>query len=76
MFKKCFCILIKISALCRYACPVCSKSFCDMSRVWEKLDEQVTTFMGSKSSDLNDHGLQLCYSYVIIVIRRAFSFMQ
>ncbi|RDX63772.1 E3 ubiquitin-protein ligase RZFP34, partial [Mucuna pruriens] len=27
----------------RYACPVCSKSFCDMSHVWEKLDEEVAS---------------------------------
>lgn len=25
----------------QYACPVCSKSYRDMSRVWEKLDQQV-----------------------------------
>ncbi|CAK7343224.1 unnamed protein product [Dovyalis caffra] len=25
----------------QYACPVCSKSYCDMSRVWQKLDQQV-----------------------------------
>ncbi|KAB5552354.1 hypothetical protein DKX38_009665 [Salix brachista] len=25
----------------QYACPVCSKSYCDMSRVWKKLDQQV-----------------------------------
>lgn len=25
----------------RYSCPVCSKSYCDMSRVWEKLDQEV-----------------------------------
>ncbi|RXH80801.1 hypothetical protein DVH24_004715 [Malus domestica] len=25
----------------QYSCPVCSKSFRDMSRVWEKLDEEV-----------------------------------
>lgn len=25
----------------QFACPVCSKSICDMSRVWEKLDEEV-----------------------------------
>ncbi|KAG4387144.1 hypothetical protein GLYMA_11G192900v4 [Glycine max] len=25
----------------RYSCPVCSKSICDMSSVWEKLDELV-----------------------------------
>ncbi|KAJ1418930.1 Zinc finger, RING-type [Sesbania bispinosa] len=27
----------------QYSCPVCSKSFCDMSRVWEKLDEEVAS---------------------------------
>lgn len=25
----------------QYSCPVCSKSYCDMSRVWEKLDQEV-----------------------------------
>ncbi|XP_065638908.1 E3 ubiquitin-protein ligase RZFP34-like [Quercus suber] len=25
----------------QYSCPVCSKSYCDMSPVWEKLDEEV-----------------------------------
>ncbi|KAL9251227.1 E3 ubiquitin-protein ligase RZFP34-like protein [Drosera capensis] len=24
--------------ICRYACPLCSKSVCDMSKVWEKFD--------------------------------------
>ncbi|KAI4300346.1 hypothetical protein L6164_033734 [Bauhinia variegata] len=27
----------------QYACPVCSKSFCDMSRVWERLDQEVAS---------------------------------
>ncbi|CAK9182822.1 unnamed protein product [Ilex paraguariensis] len=25
----------------RYKCPVCSKSICDMSKLWEKLDQEV-----------------------------------
>ncbi|KAG8655173.1 hypothetical protein MANES_04G013301v8 [Manihot esculenta] len=25
----------------RYSCPVCSKSICDMSRLWRKLDQEV-----------------------------------
>ncbi|KAK9985626.1 hypothetical protein SO802_030577 [Lithocarpus litseifolius] len=25
----------------QYSCPICSKFYCDMSRVWEKLDEEV-----------------------------------
>lgn len=25
----------------RYACPLCSKSVCDMSKVWEKLDVEI-----------------------------------
>ncbi|XP_057431321.1 E3 ubiquitin-protein ligase RZFP34-like [Lotus japonicus] len=36
------CITIARFAL-RYSCPVCSKSFCDMSRVWKKLDEEVAS---------------------------------
>ncbi|KAL5565824.1 hypothetical protein UlMin_028988 [Ulmus minor] len=27
----------------RYSCPVCSKSICDMSKLWEKLDEVVAS---------------------------------
>ncbi|KAK4440683.1 E3 ubiquitin-protein ligase RZFP34 [Sesamum alatum] len=27
----------------RYACPVCSKSICDMSNVWRKLDEEIAS---------------------------------
>uniref|UniRef100_A0A2C9V9T2 RING-type domain-containing protein n=2 Tax=Manihot esculenta TaxID=3983 RepID=A0A2C9V9T2_MANES len=27
----------------QYACPVCSKSYCDMSCVWEKLDQEVAS---------------------------------
>lgn len=27
---------------CRFACPVCSRSVCDMSRVWERLDQEVS----------------------------------
>ncbi|OIT01388.1 PREDICTED: E3 ubiquitin-protein ligase MIEL1-like [Nicotiana attenuata] len=27
----------------QYSCPVCSRSYCDMSRAWEKLDEEVAS---------------------------------
>ncbi|CAN1770579.1 E3 ubiquitin-protein ligase RZFP34 [Linum perenne] len=27
----------------QYSCPVCSKSYCDMSSVWEKLDQEVAS---------------------------------
>ncbi|PKA45851.1 RING finger and CHY zinc finger domain-containing protein 1 [Apostasia shenzhenica] len=27
----------------RFSCPVCSKSVCDMSKVWKKLDEEVAS---------------------------------
>lgn len=27
----------------QYSCPVCSKSYCDMSRVWLKLDQEVAS---------------------------------
>ncbi|KAK4396410.1 E3 ubiquitin-protein ligase RZFP34 [Sesamum angolense] len=27
----------------QYSCPVCSKSYCDMSRVWERLDQEVAS---------------------------------
>ncbi|XP_010421090.1 PREDICTED: E3 ubiquitin-protein ligase MIEL1-like [Camelina sativa] len=28
----------------RYTCPVCSKSICDMSNLWKKLDEEVAAY--------------------------------
>ncbi|XP_033138265.1 E3 ubiquitin-protein ligase RZFP34 isoform X2 [Brassica rapa] len=28
----------------RYTCPLCSKSICDMSSVWKKLDEEVAAY--------------------------------
>ncbi|GKV42031.1 hypothetical protein SLEP1_g49487 [Rubroshorea leprosula] len=27
----------------QYACPLCSKSVCDMSKLWEKIDEEIAT---------------------------------
>ncbi|KAF9600336.1 hypothetical protein IFM89_007054 [Coptis chinensis] len=27
----------------KFACPVCSRSVCDMSKVWEKLDQEITS---------------------------------
>ncbi|KAG5238030.1 hypothetical protein OIU76_014539 [Salix suchowensis] len=27
---------------CRYSCPVCSKSICDMTGLWKKLDEEIS----------------------------------
>ncbi|KAL0375016.1 UNVERIFIED_CONTAM: E3 ubiquitin-protein ligase RZFP34 [Sesamum radiatum] len=27
----------------QYSCPVCSKSYCDMTRVWERLDQEVAS---------------------------------
>ncbi|XP_060201438.1 E3 ubiquitin-protein ligase RZFP34-like isoform X3 [Lycium barbarum] len=27
----------------QYSCPVCSRSYCDMSQVWEKLDQEVAS---------------------------------
>ena len=29
--------------LCRYICPICSKSVIDMSRTWKRLDEEVSS---------------------------------
>ncbi|KAJ8429393.1 hypothetical protein Cgig2_002015 [Carnegiea gigantea] len=29
--------------ICRYACPLCSKSVCDMSKVWEKFDMEIAS---------------------------------
>lgn len=28
---------------CQYSCPLCSKSICDMSNLWKKLDEEVAS---------------------------------
>ncbi|CAA2990967.1 E3 ubiquitin- ligase MIEL1 [Olea europaea subsp. europaea] len=28
---------------CQYSCPVCSKSYCDMTLIWEKLDQEVAS---------------------------------
>ncbi|KAK3161776.1 hypothetical protein QOZ80_1BG0081260 [Eleusine coracana subsp. coracana] len=28
---------------CQFACPLCSKSVCDMSKAWERLDEELAT---------------------------------
>uniref|UniRef100_A0A0C9RML4 TSA: Wollemia nobilis Ref_Wollemi_Transcript_10631_761 transcribed RNA sequence n=1 Tax=Wollemia nobilis TaxID=56998 RepID=A0A0C9RML4_9CONI len=33
----------------QFSCPVCSKSVCDMSKVWEKLDEEVASTPMPKS---------------------------
>lgn len=40
---KCCCIyqLTTPNYACRYACPLCSKSVCDMSKVWEKFDMEI-----------------------------------
>ncbi|WMV44649.1 hypothetical protein MTR67_038034 [Solanum verrucosum] len=31
------------SSMMMYSCPVCSRSYCDMSRVWEQLDQEVAS---------------------------------
>uniref|UniRef100_A0A0D2ZS72 CHY-type domain-containing protein n=1 Tax=Brassica oleracea var. oleracea TaxID=109376 RepID=A0A0D2ZS72_BRAOL len=40
---KAHCITIARFVL-RYTCPLCSKSICDMSSVWKKLDEEVAAY--------------------------------
>ncbi|GAB2235390.1 hypothetical protein Droror1_Dr00025814 [Drosera rotundifolia] len=35
--------VLKKIRLARYTCPNCSKSICDMSDVWEKLDKEVAS---------------------------------
>uniref|UniRef100_A0A0D9V503 CHY-type domain-containing protein n=1 Tax=Leersia perrieri TaxID=77586 RepID=A0A0D9V503_9ORYZ len=32
---------------CQFACPLCSKSVCDMSKAWERLDEELATVSDS-----------------------------
>ncbi|XP_060176953.1 E3 ubiquitin-protein ligase RZFP34-like isoform X3 [Lycium barbarum] len=53
----------------QYSCPVCSKSYCDMSRVWEKLDQEVWILCNDcgKTSEVIFHVVALkcpsCKSY-------------
>lgn len=35
--------LMQMQQHLQYSCPVCSKSYCDMSRVWELLDQEVAS---------------------------------
>ncbi|CAN1770578.1 Probable E3 ubiquitin-protein ligase RZFP34 [Linum perenne] len=41
----------------QYSCPVCSKSYCDMSSVWEKLDQEVWILCNDcgETSEVNFH---------------------
>ncbi|KAL0309657.1 UNVERIFIED_CONTAM: E3 ubiquitin-protein ligase RZFP34 [Sesamum radiatum] len=41
----------------QYSCPVCSKSYCDMSRVWERLDQEVWILCNDcgETSEVNYH---------------------
>uniref|UniRef100_A0A453FI40 RING-type domain-containing protein n=1 Tax=Aegilops tauschii subsp. strangulata TaxID=200361 RepID=A0A453FI40_AEGTS len=32
---------------CQFACPLCSKSVCDMSKAWERLDAELATLSNS-----------------------------
>jgi RING finger/CHY zinc finger protein 1 len=32
---------------CQFACPLCSKSVCDMSKAWERLDMELATLSDS-----------------------------
>ncbi|KAI8573563.1 hypothetical protein RHMOL_Rhmol01G0287200 [Rhododendron molle] len=53
----------------RYSCPVCSKSICDMSNVWEKLDHEVRILCNDcgETSEVHFHVVahkcQKCKSY-------------
>ncbi|GFS36979.1 CHY-type/CTCHY-type/RING-type zinc finger protein [Actinidia rufa] len=53
----------------RYSCPVCSKSICDMSNVWVKLDQEVQILCNDcgESSEVHFHNVahkcQRCKSY-------------
>ncbi|KAK7838529.1 e3 ubiquitin-protein ligase rzfp34 [Quercus suber] len=49
-----------------YSCPVCSKSYCDMSPVWEKLDEEVWILCNDcgKTSEVYQDGEMIDLSYL------------
>lgn len=36
-----WCLLKSRVVCCRFTCPICSKSTQDMSRIWERLDQEV-----------------------------------
>ncbi len=46
-WKSAVCFLTMISSSvhcgCRYCCPLCSKSVCDMSSVWEQIDREIAS---------------------------------
>ncbi|CAN4117148.1 unnamed protein product [Withania somnifera] len=41
----------------QYSCPLCSRSYCDMSRVWERLDQEVWILCNdcTQTSEVNFH---------------------
>jgi hypothetical protein len=44
----------------RFASPLCSKSVCDMSKAWERLDMELATM-----SDSCDKMVMLCYTFLL-----------
>ncbi len=36
-------ISLSVHCGCRYCCPLCSKSVCDMSSVWEQIDQEIAS---------------------------------
>ncbi|WVZ69042.1 hypothetical protein U9M48_017894 [Paspalum notatum var. saurae] len=53
---------------CQFACPLCSKSVCDMSKAWERLDMELATLTDSSDdkmcNDVEWYGgtVEVCYS--------------
>ena len=60
----------------RYACPLCSKSVCDISKVWEKFDEDIAAtpmpepYQNKMVCDLNIL-LYFTYSVLLCIFMRA-----
>lgn len=43
--------------VCRYSCPLCSRSYCDMSSIWEQLDQEVHTTYSLRFNCLSNFDL-------------------
>lgn len=62
--KFLFALRLDIVTSHRYCCPICSKSVIDMSRTWNRIDEEVDLFNLSSSYWL---------SYLLCILWRRFS---
>jgi hypothetical protein len=48
---------------CRYCCPICSKSVCDMSSVWEQIDREIASTQMPESHN----NKQVCISIALSI---------